>query len=70
MKGEKRYLVDIRDRMTSFFLINGRRVRAPVKFIALESQVALIESKLRMEEVTNFDITEIENDNVLKSRKL
>jgi len=62
MKGEKRYIVNIRKKMTSFFLINGRRVRSPLKFIALESQIPLIRSKLRMEEVHDFDITEIVND--------
>lgn len=70
MKGEKRYLINIKKRMTTFILINGRRVRTPVKFVALESEIPLIKSKLRMEEVTDYEITEIINDNKLKTKKL
>ena len=63
MKKEKRYIVDIREKRSCFFLINSRRVRLPVKFIVSESEILLIKSKLRKEEIYNFDIIEIVNDN-------
>lgn len=69
MRGEKRYIVEIRKKMSSFFIIDGRKIRAPVKFVAQESQLPLIKSKLRMEEVHDYDITEIENDNKFESRR-
>jgi len=63
MKNEKRFYVHIKKSLFNFFTIDGRKIRTPVKFMALESEIPLIESRMRLESITEYDITEIENDN-------
>jgi len=63
MKNEKRFYVHIKKSLSGFFTIDGRKIRTPVKFMAIESEVPLIESRMRLESITEYDITEIKNDN-------
>jgi len=63
MKNEKRYYVFIEKSLSGFFTIDGRKVRTPVKFVALESQIPLIKTRMRLESITEYSITPIEDDN-------
>jgi len=63
MKNEKRYYVFIEKSLSGFFTIDGRKVRTPVKFVALESQIPLIKTRMRLESITEYSITPNEDDN-------
>lgn len=63
MKGEKRFYVHIKKSLSGFFTINGRKVRTPVRFVAMKSEIPLIESRMRLESIIEYDITPIINDN-------
>lgn len=62
MKAEKRFYVHIKKSLSGFFTISGRRVRTPVRFVALESEIPLIQTRMRLESITQFEITPILND--------
>jgi len=63
MKGEKRFYVHIKKSLCGFFTINGRKVRTPVRFIALESGIPLIVTRMKSESITDYKIEPIKNDN-------
>lgn len=63
MKSEKRFYVFIKKSISGFFTINGRKVRTPVKFIALESEIPLIKTSMMSESITDFEIKPIVDDN-------
>lgn len=63
MKNEKRFYIHIKKSLSGFFTIDGRKIRTPVKFMALESEIPLIESRMRLESITEYNIIKIENDN-------
>ena len=64
MKDEKRFYVHIKKSLSGFFTIDGRKVRTPVRFVALESEIPLIKTRMRLESITKFEITPILNDNM------
>jgi len=64
MKSEKRFYVHIKKSLSGFFTIGGRRVRTPVRFVALESEIPLIKTRLRLESVNDFDIQPTLNDDI------
>lgn len=70
MKGEKRFYVHIKKSITGFFTIGGRKVRSPVRFIAMESQIPLIKSRMILESVTEYEITQIKDYNEDKTATL
>ena len=59
MKGEKRFYIFIKKSLSGFFTIDGRKVRTPVRFVALESEIPLIKTRMRLESITEFDIKPI-----------
>ena len=70
MKGEKRFYIYIKKSLSGFFTIDGRKVRTPVRFVAMESQIPLIKSRMRLESITEYDISPIINDNEKTSIKI
>jgi len=63
MKNEKRFYVHIKKSLSGFFTVDGRKVRTPVRFVALEGEILLIKARMMLESITEFDITPIVNDN-------
>jgi hypothetical protein len=63
MKDEKRFEIYIKESSSGFFTINGRKVRTPVRFIATESELSIIKTKIKLEAITEFDISLIKNNN-------
>lgn len=63
MKCEKRFFVHIKKSLSGFFTVKGIKIRTPAKFVASESEIPLIEVRMRLESVTDYEITPVENEN-------